>query len=86
VDLGEKGMVGMPLRNRFVHCVNHPNIEMLPNANFSALNRATVREGETFRVDHSPILPVKAFVCPECGYVELYHASRVASWPEDKTE
>lgn len=72
----------MPLKQKIVWCVNHPDIAMIQNEGFNALIRLQ-RSGNTLSFDSSQGAPVLMYSCPECGYVEMYAAQKTALWHDE---
>lgn len=69
----------MPLRDSTVFCVNHPNVTCQLNNTFNSLTSLKkTAEGVTFEPGSG--VPVVVYVCPECGYVELYVAIKTPFW------
>ena len=70
----------MPLQGTVAVCVNHPTTQLVADAGFHALTKVEKDAGG--HATFSPVsgVPVKVFVCPACGYAELYHASKVGGW------
>jgi hypothetical protein len=71
----------MPLKNEDVYCVNHENTKMVQNEGFNALIRVE-RTNQGIVFDNASGIPVLAFYCPDCGYIELYAAQTTKEWDD----
>lgn len=69
----------MPIRINAVYCVNHPNTPMTRNEGFNAL---TGLEKNSSGVAFNPStgIPIVTFFCDECGYIEMYAATKTPFW------
>ncbi len=62
----------MPLDSKNIqYCVNHPNQKMEKNEARSAITKLE-KDGDKYIFKPDSGIPVRAYVCPQCGYVELY--------------
>jgi hypothetical protein len=69
----------MPKKNNIVYCINHADVQMDALEGFNALTKL-LKSGENFTFNPSSGIPVKAFYCRICGYIELYHANTTEEW------
>jgi len=62
----------MPLdKTKTPRCVNHPETIMMKSESRSAItNIEKIKNNYKFIPDKG--IPVRTYVCPTCGYVELY--------------
>lgn len=77
----------MPLINNNVFCINHTETKMIRNIGFNAIITVERTEIAT-NFDPKSGVPVVAYSCPICGYVEMYAAQKTEYWdsairPED---
>ena len=61
----------MPLKENDPYCVNHPDQIMTRNTEPSAITRVDLSRASPNFIPNTGV-PVRVFVCPRCGYVELY--------------
>ncbi|MEY1638390.1 hypothetical protein [Tenuifilum osseticum] len=69
----------MPKRNNIAYCINHPDVQMEPLEGFNALTKL-LKSGDKFTFNPSSGVPIKAYMCRQCGYIELYHATTTEEW------
>lgn len=55
---------------------------MIKNSGYNALIRLE-RNGSKVAFDATSGVPVVAYSCPICGYIELYSAQKTSSWQDD---
>lgn len=71
----------MPIKNGTVFCINHPETPMIRNSGFNAIT--TVERTDTgFAFMSTSGMPLVAYFCNECGYVESYAAQKTRFWSE----
>ena len=71
----------MPIKNGTVFCINHPTVAMMRNRGFNAITTFQ-RIGNGFEFNPSTGMPLVAYYCNECGYVETYAAQKTQFWSE----
>ena len=69
----------MPKRGNNFYCINHPDNLMEPAEGFNAITQV-IKSQEKFTFNPGSGVPVKAYVCRLCGYIELYHAKTSTDW------
>jgi hypothetical protein len=67
----------MPLKDGVPHCINHPDVALLKNAELNAVTGVKVEQDDVIFVGERGVV-VQLFACPECGYVELYWQKELA--------
>jgi predicted nucleic-acid-binding Zn-ribbon protein len=75
----------MPIRNTTVYCVNHVMTVMVKNSGYNALIKLE-RTGSKVIFDANSGIPVVAYSCPICGYMEIYDAQKTSAWQEIESE
>jgi Holliday junction resolvase-like predicted endonuclease len=71
----------MPIKNGKVFCINHPTVAMTRNRGFNAITTFQ-RTGSSFEFNPLTGMPLVAYYCNECGYVETYAAQKTQFWSE----
>lgn len=71
----------MPIKNGTVYCINHPELAMTRNRGFNAITTFE-RVGGGFIFNSATGMPVVAYYCNECGYIETYAAQKTQFWSE----
>lgn len=71
----------MPIKNGTVFCINHPSMAMTRNRGFNAITTFE-RTAVGFGFNASTGMPIVAYFCNECGYVETYAAQKTQFWSE----
>ncbi len=62
----------MPLdKQNNPHCINHPEQIMTKSESRSAITNLE-KHGEKYTFIPDSGIPARVFVCPKCGYIELY--------------
>lgn len=69
----------MPKQGNHVVCNTHPTAAMQAQTGFYALT-VVQKTGEQVQFNPAAGIPVKAYVCRHCGYVELYSANTNPEW------
>jgi hypothetical protein len=73
----------MPIKHGTIFCINHPDAPMVRNSGFNAITSFDQTPvGYTFNPTSG--IPVVAFFCSECGYIETYVAQKTPYWGERK--
>jgi Holliday junction resolvase-like predicted endonuclease len=69
----------MPIKNGTVFCINHPTVAMTRNRGFNAITTFE-RTPTGFEFNPGMGMPIIAYYCNECGYVETYAAQKTQFW------
>jgi len=72
-------MLNMPKINNIIYCVNHPDEAMAKADGFYALTKLT-KEDKRLSFNPAAGVPVVIYVCPKCGYLEIYAAVMKEEW------
>jgi hypothetical protein len=70
----------MPLQDDTPYCLNHKDTQLRRNEGLNALN-TFLDTASGYSFDMSRGVPVVMYVCPKCGYVEMYAAQISANLP-----
>jgi hypothetical protein len=73
----------MPIKNGTVFCINHPDTAMIRNSGFNAITTVE-RTDSGFIFIPTSGMPLVAYFCNECGYVESYAAQKTRFWSESE--
>ncbi len=73
----------MPIKNGTVFCINHPDTSMIRNSGFNAITTVERTDAGFIFVPTSG-MPLVAYFCNECGYVESYAAQKTRFWSESE--
>jgi hypothetical protein len=69
----------MPKTATGVYCINHSSTQMIRNPGFNAVIKLSKQGGNSnFHLDSG--VPTALFICPTCGYIEMYAGMSDPSW------
>lgn len=69
----------MPIQNGTKVCINHQHTALNAQEGFHALT-VFIKNGQQYSFNPASGIPVKVYVCPQCGYVEIYAAQSTPEW------
>ncbi|WP_338449609.1 hypothetical protein R4Z09_26115 [Niallia oryzisoli] len=70
----------MPLKNKGVVCINHPNSLMLRNDGFNAITKLEKEDTGGIQFLPESGIPAVVYFCEKCGYLEIYAAAKTPFW------